>query len=148
MKTKTVLGLLCLCVIAAAPPPRDEGKRELARLQGEWVMAGLEVNGETVPEGKLKGTTLTIRGDKYAVKVKKTTHETTIKLYPEKSPKAIDMFFPDGPDLPRLSEGVYEVDGDTLKICRRQTPGEPRPTKMGTWPDTDLFVVTWKRKPK
>ena len=26
------------------------------------------------------------------------------------------------------------------------TPGEDRPTQMGTWPNTNLFVVTWKRK--
>src|SRR4051812_11803493 len=109
-------------------------------------MAGLEVNGEEVPAKRLKGATLTIRGDKYVVKAKGTTHETTFKLDPTKKPKAIDMWFPDGPELPKLGKGVYELDGDTLKVCRHQAPGEDRPTQIGSWPGTNLFVVTWKRK--
>jgi uncharacterized protein (TIGR03067 family) len=108
--------------------------------------SGLEVNGEEVPEKKLKGTTLVIKGDKYTVKVKDSKHEVTIKLDPTKEPRAIDMFFPDGPNLPKLSKGVYELDGDTLKICRHQTPGEDRPSQIGSWANTNLFVVTWKRK--
>ena len=65
---------------------------------------------------------------------------------PTKDPKAIDMLFPNGTELPKLSKGVYELDGDTLKICRHQTPGEDRPTQIGSWPNSNLFVVTWKRE--
>jgi uncharacterized protein (TIGR03067 family) len=141
--TATIVLAAALC---AADKPKGDAKKELERLQGTWVMAALEVNGEEVPRKKLVGTTLVIKGDKYIVKVKDTTHETTIKLDPTKDPKAIDMYFPDGPELPKLSKGVYELDGDTLRICRRQAPGGERPTQIGSWPDTNLFVVTWKRK--
>jgi uncharacterized protein (TIGR03067 family) len=145
VKAKTLFLAAVLCV-GAAPPPIDEAKKELARLQGTWEMAGLEVNGEEVPQKKLMGTTLTIRGDKYLVKVKDTTHETTFKLDPRKDPKAIDMYFPNGAELPKLSKGVYDLDGDTFRVCRHQTPGEDRPRQIGSWPDTNLFVVTWQRK--
>ena len=145
MKTKLLLVLtIALCV--AADKPKVDAKKELKLLQGTWEMIGLEVNGETVPEKKLKGTTLVIKDDKYTVKVKDTSHETTIKIDPTKDPKAIDMYFPNGTELPKLSKGVYELDGDTLKICRHQMPGEDRPTQIGSWPNTNLFVVTWKRK--
>lgn len=132
--------------LAKAAGPTDEAKKELERLQGTWVMAGLEVNGEAVPEAKLQGTTLVIRGDRYVVKVKETTHETTIAVDPAKKPKAIDMFLPNGTDAPKLSEGVYDLDGDTLRICRNQAAGEDRPAQIGSWPNTNLFVVTWKRQ--
>jgi len=133
-------------VFRHAAEPADEAKKELERLQGTWVMAGLEVNGEAVPEAKLQGTTLVIRGDKYIVKVKETTHETTIAVDPAKKPKAIDMYLPNGTDAPKLSEGVYDLDGDTLRICRNQAAGEARPAQIGSWPNTNLFVVTWKRQ--
>jgi uncharacterized protein (TIGR03067 family) len=143
---KALLVLAVVLCAAAAPPQPDEAKKELARLQGTWEMAGLEVNGEEVPPKKLAGTTLVIRGDKYTVKVKSTTHATTFKLDPTKNPKAIDMYFPDGPNLPKLSKGVYDLEGDTFRLCRHQTPGEDRPRQIGSWPNTNLFVVTWKRK--
>ena len=144
MKPQALLVLVALCI--AADKPKVDAKKELASLQGTWVMAELEVNGVAVPAKKLEGTTLVIKGDKYTVKVKDTAHETTIKIDPTKDPKAIDTLFPNGAELPKLSKGVYELDGDTLKICRHQTPGEDRPTQIGSWPNTNLFVVTWKRK--
>lgn len=145
MKARSLF-ILTIVLCSAAPPPINESKKELARLQGTWEMVALEVNGEEVPQKKLAGTTLTIRGDKYLVKVKDTTHETTFEIDPKKNPKAIDMYFPNGTELPKLSKGVYDLDGDTFRVCRHQMPGEDRPTQIGSWANTNLFVVTWKRK--
>ncbi len=144
MKTKALFVLAAALCLAA--DKKDETKKELDRLQGTWVMDELEVNGERVPDEKIKGTTLTIKGDKYIVKTRDQTHETTFKLDPGQKPKAIDMYFPDGPELPKLSKGVYELDGDTFRLCRNQTPGEERPRQIGSFPNTNLFVVTWKRQ--
>ena len=143
-----VLFILAIASCVAADKPKVDAKKELARLEGIWTMVGLEVNGVAVPEKKLKGTTLVIRGDKYTVKVKDTSHETTFKIDPKTDPKSIDMYFPDGVEVPKLSKGVYELDGDTFKVCRHQMPGEARPTQIGSWPNTNLFVVTWKRQKK
>src|SRR5262249_12696172 len=88
----------------------------------------------------------TIRGDKYIVKVKDTTYETTIKLDPRKDPKAIDMYFPNGAELPKLSKGVYDLDGDTFRVCRHQMAGEDRPRQIGSWADTNPLVLRGKRK--
>ncbi len=144
MKAVTVFALLLVPLVLAEPTA--EAKQELERLQGTWALVGLEVNGEAVPEAKLQGTTLVIKGDKYVTHVKGNKHETTIEVDPGKKPKAIDMYFPDGTNAPKLSKGVYELDGDTLKVCRHQTPGEDRPSQIGSWPNTNLFVVTWKRQ--
>src|SRR5206468_9548895 len=83
-----------------------------------WVMAGLEVNGVEVPEKKLAGTTLVIKGDKYTVKVKDTSHETTIKIDPTTDPKAIDMLFPNGTELPRSEEHTSELQSRSDLVCR------------------------------
>jgi uncharacterized protein (TIGR03067 family) len=146
VKRISVLIVAVLLGVGAAPPPLDPAKRELARLQGTWEMEALEVNGAEVPAKKLKGTTLTIKGNKYLVKVKDTEYEVTIELDPGKDPKAIDMYLPDGNEAPKLAKGVYDLDGDTFRICRHQMAGEDRPRQIGSWPDTNLFVVTWKRK--
>jgi len=141
-----LLIVLATALAAVADKPKDQATKDLEKLQGTWVMSELEVNGALVAPEKLKGTTLVIKGDKYIVKVKDKAHQTTIKLDPSHKPKAIDMYFPAGPEAPKLSKGVYELDGDTFKLCRHQMPGQDRPTQIGSWPDTNLFVVTWKRQ--
>lgn len=146
MTASAILVWVSVLGMAADPPKADDAAKELKRLQGTWEMVGLEVNGEEVPAKKLAGTTLTIRGDKYITKVKDTAREVTFKLDPKSEPKAIDMYFPDGVEAAKLSKGIYQVDGDTLKVCRHQMPGEDRPRSFVTSAGTNLFVVTWKRK--
>src|SRR4051794_5618589 len=51
-----------------AEPPKE--LTDLERLQGEWVLVGLEVREQSVPADKLAGTTLVVRKDKYATVVK------------------------------------------------------------------------------
>src|SRR5207244_1538110 len=103
MSARALFVWFAVLATAAAPPQPDEAARERLRLQGTWEMAALEVNGEAVPAKKLAGTTLEITGDKYVTKVKGTAREVTFTLDPAAEPKAIDMHFPDGPELPRLS---------------------------------------------
>src|SRR5262245_48112092 len=121
-------------------------KSDQKALQGTWVMESLEVEGKQVPAEKLQGTKLTIKGDKYIVRTKEATHEVTFKLDPSQKPKAIDMFFPDGPELPKLAKGIYELDGDTFRLCRAQAPGQDRPKEFVTEVNTGRFIVTWKRQ--
>ena len=75
-----------------------------------------------------------------------TKHEVTFKLDPTQKPKTIDMFFPDGTNLPKVAKGIYKLDGDTFVMVRAQAPERERPTEFGTWPNTGVFMVTWKRK--
>jgi uncharacterized protein (TIGR03067 family) len=140
-----ILLLLSASLLAVAEPAA-EAKKELERLQGEWVMAALEVEGQQVPEAKIQGTTLTIKGDKYIVTTREMKHEVTIQLDPAQKPKAIDMAFPDGTNLPKIGKGIYKLEGDNFILCRAQSTEADRPAQFGTWPNTGLFMVTWKRK--
>ena len=133
-------------LLVAADKPKDAAKKDLEKLQGTWVMAGLEIDGQVVPEEKIKGTTLTVKGDRYTTRTQGKSHEVAFKLDPSQTPRAIDMYFPDGPEVPKLSKGIYEIDGDTFRLCRHQAPGQDRPTSFATSPDTGLFLVVWKRQ--
>jgi uncharacterized protein (TIGR03067 family) len=134
-----VLGFTCL---AGAQEP---AKKDLAALQGKWVMVALEVDGKPVPEDKIKDTFLIIKNNTYTTQVKGKSHETTFTLDPAKKPKAIDMVFSEGDKKDRVLRGIYLIDGDTLKVCRGLQPEQERPTQFGTWPNTNLFLVTWKK---
>ncbi|MSR54164.1 MAG: TIGR03067 domain-containing protein [Gemmataceae bacterium] len=121
----------------------DQGK-----VQGEWYMVELNVREVLVSPEKLTGTVLIVKGDTYTTQVKKTKHTVTFKLDPTQSPKNIDMYFPDGTNAPKLSKGIYKIDGNRLIICRGQAADGTRPRDFVSSLTTDNFVVTWEKKPK
>ena len=129
------------------PNGADSAKKDLERLQGTWTMAALEVDGKDVGMDKVQGTTLTIKGDKYMVKVKDDVRTCVIRLDPGKKPHAIDMIFSEPGSANKEHKGIYVIDGDTLKICRGLNADQQRPEQFATWPNTGYFVVTWKKSP-
>ena len=143
---KRVLCFILPTLLLIAAKPADDAKKDLERLQGEWIMAALEIDGKPVPDEKIQDTTLTIKGDKYIVRSKDNKYEVTITLDPAKDPKAIDMAFPDGTDAAKIGKGIYKIDGDTFIVVRAQATDNERPTTFGTWPNSGCFMVTWKRK--
>ena len=124
-------------LLLAADAPKDAANKELDRLQGTWVMESLEIDGKTVPADKIKDATLTIKGDRYITKTGGKEYVARIaRIDPSKKPKEIDMSFPSGPEGDKVAAGIYELDGDRLKLVRAQAAGQPRPTDFGTWPNT------------
>jgi uncharacterized protein (TIGR03067 family) len=125
----------------------DAAKKDFKLLQGTWEMAGLEVNGMDVPATKLEGTVLTIKGDRYIVKIKdKVINEAIIELDPGKNPKELNMTPQEGSNKGKLHKAIYKVEGDTFKMARGLNPDQDRPNQFATWPGTNYFVVTWKKK--
>jgi uncharacterized protein (TIGR03067 family) len=137
--------LLALAGVAVAQD--DAAKKDLKLLQGTWMMAGLEVNGMDVPANKLEGTVLTIKDDRYIIKIKdKLINEAVIELDPGKSPKELNMTPQEGSNKDKLHKAIYKIEGDTFKMARGLNPDQERPNQFATWPGTNYFVVTWKKK--
>jgi uncharacterized protein (TIGR03067 family) len=148
MKPRLLLLVLTCALVGADDPKEDAAKKDLDALRGTWKMASLEIEGTLVPAEKLTTSTLTIKGDKYIIKVNDQTFETTMKLDPTKKPKTIDMTFLDGANKDKTALGIYDLDGDTFKMCRARSPGTDRPGEFGTWPNSDTFLVVWKKQAK
>jgi uncharacterized protein (TIGR03067 family) len=138
---------LAACLLLAANE-QELAKQELKALEGTWTMAALEVEGNKVAEERLQGSQLVIKDGKYIVMTRGATHETLITLDPTKKPKHIDMVFTEGENKDKVQRGIYELEGDTFKLCRSRDPDFDRPKDFTTSPGTGLFVVTWKRQSK
>ena len=66
---------------------------------------------------------------------------------PTKDPKEIDMLFLDGANKDGTLKGIYKILAtDSFQIVRGLAPEQNRPRDFATWPDTNYFLITWKKK--
>lgn len=110
--------------------------RELERLRGTWVAVGVEMKGVRVPDEEVRREKLrlVITGDRFAIKVKKGDEDETrlqgkLELDPRRLPTVMDLSVPrpTGGGMEKV-EGIYELEGDTLRFCY----GKERPEEFTT----------------
>ena len=99
-------------LLGAPAPKADAPKTDLEKLQGTWTTISCHSDGKPVPE--LIGKKMKVIGDKMA-DVGGEDKKTTVKLDSSKSPREID-FMLDGKKSETDPRGIYEIDGDNLKI--------------------------------
>jgi uncharacterized protein (TIGR03067 family) len=69
------------------------------------------------------------------------------KLDPSKKPKAIDLANT-GIESKETTLAIYELDGDTLKICWSEKDPEHRATKFASDEDSGQTMIVLKRAKK
>jgi len=87
-----------------------------------------------------------LRADTYLVTVgKEAPDEGKIKSDAAKKPKTMDIMGTKGPNMGKTFLTIYELNGDTLRLCY-DLSGKGRPTEFKTTPGSQLFLVTYKRE--
>jgi uncharacterized protein (TIGR03067 family) len=124
-------------------------KEELKKLQGQWVLVFVEVNGEVYSE---KETKLTVKGHDFTMRVGSWSLGATFTLDPTKKPKRFDVRW--GEDSQAKEDktlGIYEFDGGKLKVCCTLAGGD-RPkefsTKKGGRGEKTTLLMVFKRAKK
>jgi uncharacterized protein (TIGR03067 family) len=108
---------------------------ELGELQGTWMFDVIEVEGTRIPDAMFRGSTFTIQGDHFITVAQEARYEGKVSVNPEVYPKTIDMAFTAGPEVGKTSYGIYELEGNTLKIGLGLT-GFSRPKEFVSKPRT------------
>jgi uncharacterized protein (TIGR03067 family) len=145
MKVQSLLILVAGLLFGAGAVLADAAGSDRAKLQGTWKLESLEVQGKSVTMRELTEARLVVKGDCYRFQLGKTKLELTYRLDPAKQPKAIDLTIAAGPNKGKTFRGIYELDGDTFKICRHAEAGKERPAAFVTAKDSDVLIVVWKR---
>ncbi len=118
--------VLTLFAVLPAWAQDAASQTDAARLQGKWKVVALEEEGKNVLKDKDE-ITVVFKGDKaiYDEKGKKPD-EATFKVNATKKPKHLDLVLPpnkaDKTDKGMKIQAIYELDGDTLKLCYRMPP--------------------------
>jgi uncharacterized protein (TIGR03067 family) len=138
---------LIWCFAFAGDNKEDAVKKELKLLQGNWEMQSFETNGNHLPDEKVKAIKLTIKDNRYVVDLGEQKFELTFKIDPTKKPKTIDLTMAKGEEK-AVTLGIYEITGDTFKICRTLEAGRDRPTEFATKEGSGTGMSVYKRKAK
>jgi uncharacterized protein (TIGR03067 family) len=121
--------------------PQDDQKA----LQGDWVPTKAELAGKPMPDDVLKTISLKLTKNDYEVLVAGHPDKGTWSIDPDAKPKAMTVKGVKGPNAGKTFPCIYELDGDTLRICYDLSE-KARPKEFKTAEGTKLYLVTYKRK--
>jgi uncharacterized protein (TIGR03067 family) len=137
------------------PPPLDD----LKRLEGEWEVEAEEYHGVKTPDDDIREMrkTITIAGD--YMNIERTMRngqrlkiDGRIRLDPNVNPKTWDFTGKHFRGDSVVFRGLYEVDGDRLRLVYDQAAADEdqpaRPTGFRTLPMTEIVLISAKRRPR
>jgi uncharacterized protein (TIGR03067 family) len=128
-----------------AAPPQDGARPGSDAFQGVWQLTSGESAGKPLSPAQLKGGTLVIENGRYTVTLPDVGTVTgTQKLGDAGGLKTIDITDDSGPRAGQTCLGIFEFDGDEFRVIFA-SPGEDRPTKFDTLPDSGQWMHVWKR---
>jgi len=137
----TLLGVLVLTAASTRADDQADVEKELKKFQGAWTFESVEAGGKKLPADQFKGMTVNFEGNKYAVKLgDQVVEAATLKFDPSKTPKTFDSTVTAGPNKGKVYLAIYEISGDTLKVCFDEE-GKKRPTEFKGASGAQTLVV-------
>lgn len=125
---------------------KDPGAAALKKLQGTWKFTVHEMDGKSTPPEDVAKMTIAFTGDKWSVRQEdKEVQAGTHKLDPTKKPGHVDAVVTEGPDKDVTMLGIFELKGDTMKVCF-DPMGKARPTSFSSKDGRFLAVVQRVKK--
>jgi uncharacterized protein (TIGR03067 family) len=114
---------------------------DLKALQGAWRIVTLEMDGATMPSGE---ASIIVKGSRFTTTAMGGEYSGAIEVNETTSPKSFNLRFEAGPEAGNTSYGIYELSGDTWKICLTLRGGT-RPKTFATTEGSGLALETLHR---
>lgn len=118
---------------------------DLDLLQGTWAVAELEMEGNTISGGMLANARVEVTGSRFSSIGMGTVYEGTFTLDNSRKPCQLNMTFDAGPEKGNTNLGIYELAGDTWKICL-STRGDVRPSEFSAPARSGFVFETLTRR--
>jgi uncharacterized protein (TIGR03067 family) len=134
-----------LLAVADRPVKKtDPVKADLKNLEGEWVIVSYIQGGQDFSANYAGNMKRIISGKRWTTIVNGQATEYTFSIDPTKKPKTIDFLMAGEAAGSSPRPSIYEVDGDTLKLC--QVLGGNRPTEFASGQGSQAILTIAKRQ--
>ena len=141
-----LIGLSFLCG-GQSPDGEDAAKTELKKLEGVWQITSGKQDGKSIDS--IKRDKVTVSRDDFTVHHDgKVEFTVTIKLDPNKKPITVDLRITSEKHKGKTALGIYELNGDDLKLCISGAGATSRPTDFSANPGSDFLTMVLKREKK
>lgn len=136
--------LLTAGVLLGTAGARDDAKGDHEEIQGNWQVISTQDSGRKAPDEAIRTLKWVITKDKITYKFGDNTTEWSYKLDATKKPRWIDLTEGD-----RTTLGIYELEGDNLKICFPEGGKGERSTAFESKPDSvnDVLITLKRARP-
>jgi uncharacterized protein (TIGR03067 family) len=142
MKHIICIGLAVAASMSAFPADSPDDAKAV---QGKWKPVKAELAGQPMTDAVLKEISLKLDNGKYEVFVGSAPDRGTYTVDSTSKPKSMTITGTEGPNHGRTFPAIYELKGDTLRICY-DLSGAKRPTEFKSIAGTQLYLVTYARK--
>jgi uncharacterized protein (TIGR03067 family) len=135
-----LLLLLNVGFLVLTPLQNHKADEDSKMIEGAWIPVVAELGGNPLPEEFLKDTKLVLTDGRYTYR----NDQGTYKLILAEKLKAMDITGAEGPNQGKTLLAIYELTGDTLRICY-DLEGKTRPSEFTTKAGTQQLLVSYKR---
>ena len=125
--------------VAADGAKRDTPKTDLDRLQGVWSAVSIEQGGGK-PSRLDKAIFFMVDGKRACWQSSDWEMQGGLYLDPTRKPKTYDLA-----TSTKTIEGIYALDGDTLRLCYDLVPEAKRPARFVTEKGSQQVLIVLKR---
>ena len=117
---------------------------DLKAMEGKWKVETVEAGGKVIEIKQLQDLVVTIMGDHYELTTPDGPDAGTITLDETAKPKTMDAKDTEGLDAGKVIKAIYEITGDTMRVCYATDGGE-RPSELATKEGSPCVLITYKR---
>ncbi len=113
---------------------------DLDRIQGEWKVKQLVIDGQALDDATIADARLMIKGDTFKLDAAGQNESGTLQFDAQASPKTLEVSLQSGDTIP----AIYELNGATLKICYAVNSAA-RPKEFKSTGGSDHVFVLYQR---
>lgn len=124
---------------------REAIEAELRRFQGTWKTVSLVWDGRPLTDAPGGSQRLVIKGDRFSAEERGRALPGVFTIDPTARPKTIDITILAGPAVGMTHSGVYELEGDTYRVCM-PTRGGDRPAAIASTAEGHTAVHVLERE--
>jgi uncharacterized protein (TIGR03067 family) len=134
-------GLLATQVWADKPPAKEVKE---AKLDGTWQVTAFTKDGNEAPKEQAESIKIVFKDDTLTLSHGGQEMKGKFKTDASQKPAALDIELTEGADKGDSQMAIYELDGDTLRICSAHN-GIARPTKFESTAGSGIALILLKR---
>ncbi|MEO6811228.1 MAG: TIGR03067 domain-containing protein [Isosphaeraceae bacterium] len=145
--TRFALFALAPCLFMVAAGSDDAARTDRELIQGPWKIVSITQDGTKESDESVHGGRIEFSEDGYTVRANdQIVEQGSQSLDSSKQPKTIDFKITRGPAKGKTQPGIYQLEGDQLRVCFAHPGGSDRPKQFTSTTESRTILLVLRRE--